>query len=206
MSTERPWERLRAPGGQPLTVRPPERITVDALEIDDHDLPAVDGATVINAWREAGGDFVVWAARVDGVAARTYVVRAGALRIRAADASLARLLSFAPGAPPPEIEWSWRTATESVAAANEVGADVVCPCEGITRGQIEDAIAAGARSVDAVKRATKATFGACQARRCGTTIAEMIGLGANDPRASITPRPPLVPVPASILAAFAAER
>jgi hypothetical protein len=56
-----------------------------------------------------------------------------------------------------------------------------------------------------VKRATRIAFGVCQGRRCVPWLAERLELSLEDRRAQITPRPPLVPVPASVLAAFAPE-
>ena len=192
-----PWERLRAAGTQPLRVRAPEPIDVDVLELDDNDVPEL-GATVFDVHRTTDG-FEAWAARVQWSEATTYVIGVRALRIRAGDAALARLLGFEPDRPPAEIEWTW------IGAEPEIGrepAEVVCACIGTTREQVATAALLGWRSVDAVKRATKAAFGACQSRRCADAIAEIAGLGSDDPRRGITPRPPLVPVPASILAAF----
>jgi hypothetical protein len=57
--------------------------------------------------------------------------------------------------------------------------------------------------VDAVKRATRIGFGPCQGRRCVPWLAARLELSEDDPLAQITPRPPLVPVPISVLAAFA---
>lgn len=51
---------------------------------------------------------------------------------------------------------------------------VVCLCNKIRRGVIQRAIAGGARSLDDVRRATRAGTGPCGARRCGPTIARMI--------------------------------
>ncbi|MFN2484995.1 MAG: (2Fe-2S)-binding protein [Candidatus Limnocylindria bacterium] len=193
------WERLAAPEGVRLHVARPESVETDLLDVDEGDLPAFAGATVINAWRAADDRYVVWAARIDGTTALTYVIHASELSIRAADAALARLIGFDPASPPPGIRWVGGRAEDAATGRS----DVVCSCEGITRERIEAAISSGARSVDAVKRATKATFGACQSRICAPAIAAMLGLATDEPRAAITPRPPLVPVPASVLAAFA---
>ena len=192
-----PWERLRAAGTEPLRVRAPEPIDVDVLELDDNDVPEL-GATVFDVHRTADG-FEAWAARVQWSEATTYVIRARALRVRAADAALARLLGFVPDRPPAGIEWTWIGAPTR---NDPQRAEVVCPCIGTTRQQVETAALLGWRSVDVVKRATKAAFGTCQSRRCADAIAEIVGLASDDPWRGITPRPPLVPVPASILAAF----
>ena len=198
MSRAPAWERLRAATGTPLVVRPPERVRLDVARIHDGELPAVAGATVIHAWAADGG-YELWAARITSGVADTYRIRAAALDVRASDAALARLLGFDPERPPAGVTWEWLPATDPARTSNEL----ICPCEGIMRSQVDDAVRAGARSVDAVKRATKATFGLCQARLCADEIAGIIGLESDDPRAAITPRPPLVPVPGSVLAAFA---
>ena len=48
---------------------------------------------------------------------------------------------------------------------------IVCQCEGITRGQILDAIARGARTVKQIKRRAGSGMGRCQGGRCGWRIA-----------------------------------
>lgn len=200
MSRPPAWERLRATTSAPLTVRPPERVELEVARMDDGDLvdAPVRGATVFLAARRAEG-FELWAARVDDDTATTFRVVAGRLAIRSSDAAAARLLGFDPDRPPPDVSWAWDSPD---GAAPDASGDLICPCEGIPRGEVVAAIGAGCRSVDAVKRATKATFGVCQSRSCAGEIATLIGLAAHDPRAAITPRPPLVPVPASVLAAF----
>ena len=205
------WERLRQPAGTRLRVAPPEPRELDVLELDDGDAPQLGGATVFLVERAAGG-FEAWAARIerDGFC-QPYRVTASRLRVRARDDALARHLGFDAQAPPRDVEWTWiappaapaqAAASAASAAASADPSEIVCECRGITRAEIQAAVGAGWRSVDAVKRATKATFGECQSRRCGPEIARMIGLAPEDPRAAISPRPPLVPVPASILAAF----
>lgn len=53
-------------------------------------------------------------------------------------------------------------------------ADVVCLCEGITRGEIKEAVRRGAVSVDGVKRRTGSAMGACQGSRCRMMIEEIL--------------------------------
>ncbi len=52
--------------------------------------------------------------------------------------------------------------------------EIVCYCEQITRGQILEAIARGAKTVDAVKRRVGSGMGACQGSRCGWRIARIL--------------------------------
>jgi len=51
---------------------------------------------------------------------------------------------------------------------------VVCLCNKIRRGVIQRAIASGAKTLDEVKRATRAGAGPCGAKRCGPVIAQML--------------------------------
>lgn len=206
MSAKPAWERLRAHAQTRLRVEVPEPRTLGVLELMDGDLPQADEATAFLVERVESG-FEVWAARIapDG-SVRTYLLTAARLKVHAADAAVARHLGFDPNAPPSDIEWSWTpggSAQGGQSAGSAGDADeIVCACRGTTRRQVEAAVRAGSHSVDAVKRATKATFGECQSRQCASEIAGIIGLAEGDPRSGITPRPPLVPVPASILAVF----
>ena len=53
---------------------------------------------------------------------------------------------------------------------------VVCRCETITEGEIVDAIRrpCGARTVDGVKRRTRAGMGRCQGGFCGPRVIEIL--------------------------------
>ena len=52
--------------------------------------------------------------------------------------------------------------------------EIVCQCQSITRGQILDAIARGAATVDGVKRRVGAGMGRCQGMRCRRKIEKML--------------------------------
>jgi hypothetical protein len=179
------WERLRAADRRPLVVRPVQHKTVGTLVIDDHDLPDVDGATAFDAWRTGEG-YVVRAARIDGDAVTPYEVRARYLRIMNGDGRLEALLGS--GAP--------------VAASGELERQASA-CRGVSSDAVYRAMGNGWSTVDQLKRATRVAFGECQGRRCVPWLAARLELEAADPRAMLTPRPPLVPVPASVLAAYA---
>jgi hypothetical protein len=166
----------------------------------DGDIVEAEGATVIWAWRGDGGLYRLRAARIVGRTAVTYEIDAAALEVHARDDALARLLGFEPDATPPDVAWRWlERPVEAMPAA-----DPVCACKATPAEAVEAAIRRGWRTTDAVKRATKATFGACQGRLCSASIAARAGVDGRSALGRITPRPPLVPVPASILAAFAA--
>ncbi len=179
------WERLRAPQSGRLTVAPLERRTVEVLRVVDGELPEMGGATVV--WAQPLGDrrVRVRAARIVGEVATPFVVEAARLDIALEDAALARLL----GRDVP------------LASPAEAGG---CSCKGTTAAEVAAAGRWG--SVDAVKRATKAGFGLCQGRRCVGALGAALHLEPNDPRSQITARPPLVPLPAVLLAAFAEDR
>ena len=179
------WERLRAPDRRPLLVRPVTRATVATLLVDDHDLPEMDGATVFDAWTDGTG-YVVRAARVEDAVVTPYEVGAGSLRIVNGDGRLEALLG----------------SDATVAASGELERQA-CACRGVSSDAVYRAIGQGWSTVDQLKRATRVAFGECQGRRCVPWLAARLELDAADPLAMLTPRPPLVPVPASVLAAYA---
>ncbi len=181
------WERLRAPDHRPLVVAPVRDATVAELWVVDGELPEFGDAVVIDAWfTDDGATTVVRAAAIADVDATPWEIRAAQLLVEGSDGRLEALLA---GSGP-------------VAAAGELERQA-CACRGISVDSAYRAIAAGWETVDAVKRATRIGFGPCQGRRCVPWLAERLELPPDDPLAQITPRPPLVPVPISILAAFA---
>ena len=52
--------------------------------------------------------------------------------------------------------------------------EIICQCQSITRGEILDAIARGATTVDGVKRRVGAGMGRCQGMRCRREIEKML--------------------------------
>ena len=76
------------------------------------------------------------------------------------------------------------------------GETVVCPCEGVTAGQI---MLSGATSLAAVKRATRAGMGACAGRFCAAAIARFCGAATDADFAA--PRLPVRPVRADAIMA-----
>ena len=58
--------------------------------------------------------------------------------------------------------------------------EIICQCEGITRGEILEAIRRGATTVDGVKRRVGTGMGRCQGGRCVLEIVKMLKkTGAN---------------------------
>jgi NAD(P)H-nitrite reductase large subunit len=53
-------------------------------------------------------------------------------------------------------------------------ADIVCRCEEITVGELQDAVTQGCTDANRVKAFTRCGMGPCQGRMCGATAAEVI--------------------------------
>ena len=70
----------------------------------------------------------------------------------------------------------------------------VCRCEEITVEDVQSAVAAGALTVNDVKRQTKAGMGLCQGAYCAAAIARMIAKQTGSDATAIAPmtsRPPV---------------
>jgi glycerol-3-phosphate dehydrogenase len=65
---------------------------------------------------------------------------------------------------------------------------IICRCESVTEGEILDAIRRplGARSLDGVKRRTRAGMGRCQAGFCSPRVMEILSRERKVPLSSIT--------------------
>lgn len=65
---------------------------------------------------------------------------------------------------------------------------IICRCEGITEGEIVDAIKApcGARDVDGVKRRTRSGMGRCQGGFCGSKVVEILARELDVPMNKVT--------------------
>ena len=86
---------------------------------------------------------------------------------------------------------------------NKLGDSViVCRCEEVTVGDIREAIKAGARSVNSIKRRTRACMGSCQSRSCHLHIARILSDELGIPISEIkgiTSRPPIQPIPIRLM-------
>ncbi|MGE5485061.1 MAG: (2Fe-2S)-binding protein [Ignavibacteriales bacterium] len=79
---------------------------------------------------------------------------------------------------------------------------IVCRCEEITVGQIRQAIREGARDLSGVKRRTRAGMGLCQGRTCESLVVRILCQELGKKPSEVAPgsvRPPVVPVPFSVL-------
>ena len=65
---------------------------------------------------------------------------------------------------------------------------IICRCEGITEGEIVQAIKApcGARDVDGIKRRTRAGMGRCQGGFCGSKVVEILSRELDIPMNKVT--------------------
>lgn len=71
---------------------------------------------------------------------------------------------------------------------NPAYGQIICRCESITEGEIVDAIrrVPGARSLDGVKRRTRAGMGRCQAGFCSPRVMEILSRELGVPQSEIT--------------------
>ena len=71
---------------------------------------------------------------------------------------------------------------------NPAYGQIICRCESVTEGEIIDAIhrVPGARSLDGVKRRTRAGMGRCQAGFCSPRVMEILARELNLPLSEIT--------------------
>ena len=80
---------------------------------------------------------------------------------------------------------------------------VLCRCEDVTREKIRECIENGCRTIDEIKRVTRAGMGPCQGRTCQMLIAQELASYYHIPLEDVlipTSRPPVKPVSMGILA------
>ena len=80
---------------------------------------------------------------------------------------------------------------------------LLCRCEEVTVAEVRDAVRRGARTVRAVKAATRGGMGPCQGRICGNLVGHCVAQVTGRPLQEIldlSARPPVKPVPLSVLA------
>jgi NAD(P)H-nitrite reductase large subunit len=71
---------------------------------------------------------------------------------------------------------------------------VVCRCEEVTAGELRAAIREGATTLRALKRATRAGAGACQANTCAPLLARLVAEETGQTRRDIAPDTARAPV------------
>ncbi|MBD8023252.1 FAD-dependent oxidoreductase [Microbacterium gallinarum] len=75
---------------------------------------------------------------------------------------------------------------------------IVCRCEGVTHGDLVEAMTDGVSSPGAVKRVTRAGMGKCQGRYCGPVLTDMEARRRGEAvaeRSGFAPQAPVKPVP-----------
>ena len=80
---------------------------------------------------------------------------------------------------------------------------ILCRCEDLTRERILEYIEEGCRTIDEIKRVTRAGMGPCQGRTCRMLIAQELSAYYKIPMEEVlmpTFRPPVRPVPMGVLA------
>ena len=66
--------------------------------------------------------------------------------------------------------------------------NIICRCESISEGEIVEAIRRGARSLDGVKRRTRAGMGRCQGGFCAPRVMELLSRELGVPQTALTKR------------------
>ena len=80
---------------------------------------------------------------------------------------------------------------------------IICRCEEVSRSEILAAIKDGGRTVDGVKRRTRAGMGLCQGRTCRRIVSRIIATETGQPMGDVMPstfRPPVRPIAIGVLA------
>ena len=86
---------------------------------------------------------------------------------------------------PREMDFASR---QDLIARDSAYGQVICRCEGVTEGEIRDAIrrVPGARSLDGVKRRVRAGMGRCQGGFCGPKVMELLSRELHVPITALT--------------------
>ena len=85
---------------------------------------------------------------------------------------------------------------------------LVCRCEGVTAGEIRQAVSEGCHEVNDIKTRTRCGMGPCQGRMCGPALAEIAAMGLDRPVpqvGSLNIRPPVRPIPFKEICSLAPE-
>ena len=86
---------------------------------------------------------------------------------------------------PREMDFASR---QDLIARDPAYGQVICRCEGVTEGELRDAIrrSPGARSLDGVKRRVRAGMGRCQGGFCGPKVMELLSRELHVPITALT--------------------
>ncbi len=79
---------------------------------------------------------------------------------------------------------------------------IICRCQEVTKAQILKAIADGARTIDGVKKRTRAGMGLCQGKTCQRLVAQILSRECGIPMEELLPptfRAPVRPIDISVI-------
>lgn len=79
---------------------------------------------------------------------------------------------------------------------------IICRCQEVTQGEILQAIADGATSVDGVKRRTRACMGLCQGKTCGRLVQNIVARETGQAPSDVLPQKSRMPARPVKLGAF----
>ncbi len=80
---------------------------------------------------------------------------------------------------------------------------IICRCEEITKGEIREAIRSGIKTLNGIKRVTRAGMGLCQGQTCERLVSQILCEELGVKREEVEPstaRAPVRPVPISVFA------
>jgi hypothetical protein len=100
-------------------------------------------------------------------------------------------------------ELAWAYPTRPAWYSRVTDDTVVCRCEEVRAGTIRAAAGEGGNDINMIKRWTRAGMGLCQGRTCQSTVIELIAAVTRrtvQDVGRIRPRPPVRPIPISVLA------
>lgn len=80
---------------------------------------------------------------------------------------------------------------------------VICRCEEITKGEIKEAIRNGMRTLNGIKRITRAGMGLCQGQTCQRLVSQILASELGVPVGEVTPTTARAPVRPLKLSVFA---
>jgi len=81
-----------------------------------------------------------------------------------------------------------REKVKRIIASDAAYGDIVCRCETVSAGEVRDAIAHGAKTMDGIKFRTRAQAGRCHGSFCTTRLMRMLSEGTKKPPVEITKR------------------
>jgi len=160
---------------------------------------------VFAAGRSAGAEGAALAAlqgRIAGIAA---AARVGAITQRVARSRMRPYQAAAAPLRRAQAALGSLTAVRAGSAELITPDTLICPCEGITGAQVDQALQEGAIDLGQIKRATRVGMGRCRGLTCNPAVATLLAQRRGIPLGTIAPpsaRAPVTSVPIHLLAAM----